>query len=100
MCAAATIPTVRSAHRGKFIPHKMFTPRSAMAATAKNADMVDKITFLQNCIFTNDSPAFVGTAAGKTQRYLNQKQTQIMRYILLLLALPSIMATQCSEYKK
>ena len=71
-----------------------------MSATAKNADLVDKITFLHNCIFTNDSPAFVETAAGKTQRYLNQKQTQIMRYILLLLAVPAVMATQCGEHKK
>ena len=46
MSAPTAIATIGSAHGGMFIPHKMPASRTAMAAAAKNANLVYEITFL------------------------------------------------------
>ena len=51
MTTPAAIATVGAAHGGKFIPSEMPETRTTMAAAAEYADLVNKITFLQNCIF-------------------------------------------------
>ena len=51
MCTPATITPVGAAHGGKFIPSEMPETGATMAAAAENTDLINKITFLQNCIF-------------------------------------------------
>jgi hypothetical protein len=41
----------------------MFTPRSPVAATAKDPYLVDKIAFLQNCNFTRVAKIVLNTEA-------------------------------------
>ena len=52
MRATTPITTIRATHGREFIPHKMFATGTTMAAPAKNAYLVNKITFLQFLIFT------------------------------------------------
>jgi len=47
MTAATPVTAIRPAQRGKFISHKMFTACSAMAASAKDPYLVNKIAFFQ-----------------------------------------------------
>ena len=51
MTSTAPIATIRSAHRRKFIAHKMFTACAAMAAFAINPNLVNKIAFFQMITF-------------------------------------------------
>ena len=51
MSATATITAIRAAHSSEFISAKMPAARPTMATAAENAYLVNKITFLQNCIF-------------------------------------------------
>jgi hypothetical protein len=43
MAAPASISAVRPRHGVKFGPHKMLAARTAMATSAKNPDLIDKI---------------------------------------------------------
>ena len=52
MCTSSTITTIGAAHGSKFIPQKMPEACTAMTAAAKNAYLINKITFFQNFIFT------------------------------------------------
>ena len=58
MGTAATIATIGATQCGKLIPPEMLTTGTAMSATAKNANLINEITFLQNCIFTKVISAF------------------------------------------
>ncbi len=53
MCATAAIATIGAAHRRKLIAHKMPAAGAAMPALAKNPNLVNKITFLQNLVFVS-----------------------------------------------
>jgi len=48
MRSPATVPAIRTAHGGEFIPHKMLVPCPAMPAAAINTYLVNKIALLQN----------------------------------------------------
>ena len=52
MSATATITAIRTTHRREFIPHEMPVAGATMTAPAKNAYLVNKITFLQDYVFT------------------------------------------------
>lgn len=47
MAATTAITAIRTAHGGKFVPHKMLAARSSMTTAAEYADLVHKIAFLQ-----------------------------------------------------
>ena len=47
MGAAATIATIRAAHGGKLVPHKMLTAGPAMTWFAENPDLINEIAFFQ-----------------------------------------------------
>lgn len=51
MGTTTTIATVRSAHGGELVTHKMLAACSTMSAAAKDPDLVNKIALLQNFIF-------------------------------------------------
>jgi hypothetical protein len=53
MTAPPSISSIGSSHGCKLIPHKMLASGAAMAAPAKNANLVYEIAFLQWLIFTN-----------------------------------------------
>ena len=48
MGATAAVAAIRTAQGGEFIPSEMLTTSATMPAAAKDADLVNKITFLQN----------------------------------------------------
>ena len=59
MGAPASITTIGPAHRSKFITHEMLTASTAMATSAKDTYLVNKITFFHggpffatNCKYT------------------------------------------------
>lgn len=87
MCTPATVTTIRSTQCSEFISQKMFITGATMSAAAKNAYLVYKITFLQNCIFT------------LLQIYLNPQQRLIMKYWLLLFIIPFLSASECGKKK-
>jgi hypothetical protein len=51
MGPASAITAIGATHGRKFIAHKMLASGAAMAAPAKNANLVNKIAFLQYAIF-------------------------------------------------
>ena len=51
MRTSTTITTIGATHGSKFITQKMPEACTAMSAAAKNAYLINKITFFQNCIF-------------------------------------------------
>jgi hypothetical protein len=88
MSAAATIAAIGATQCRELVTPEMPAARAAMAAAAENANLVYEITFLQNCTFTS-----------WVQIYLNKAQTIFMKYLLLVLALPMLAATDCGKKK-
>ena len=86
MSATATITSVWPAHCSEFISHKMLIACTPMSAAAEYSYLVYKIAFFQNRTFTI------------SQIYLNINQS-IMKYALLLLVFPALMAGDCGNKK-
>jgi len=99
---------------------------TAMSATTKNADLVNKITFLQNCIFTVcyegisfsydrsstkvNAYFFTGQVppSSRLERDYGEKSKYtltiinplfIMKYLLIVLMLPFLSASECGKKK-
>jgi hypothetical protein len=51
MTTPAAIASIRTRKRIELCPHKMLVACTAMAATAKNSYLVNKIAFLQGFLF-------------------------------------------------
>ena len=51
MCTSSAITSIRPTHSGEFIAHKMLAAGSAMAASAINTYLVNKIAFFQWLFF-------------------------------------------------
>src|SRR5690242_4685888 len=86
MAASASITTVRPTKRSKFIAHKMFATRSSMAASAKDPYLVDEIAFFQ---------CFNFATFGKYN--LSMVQMILLKYFLLLVAIPVVIDNQCTK---
>ena len=51
MCATSAITAIGAAHSRKFITHKMPAACAAVAASAENPDLINKIAFFQVVLF-------------------------------------------------
>ena len=81
MGTTSAIAAIRTALVSKFSTLKMLVTGATVTATAKNSNLINKITFLQNCIFTKVKPA-VGSFLERNhnkevQIYFNNPQTTI-----------------------
>ena len=102
MGATATITAIRTTQCGEFIAHKMLVTSATMSTAAKYADLVYKITFLQNCTF-NVNPAFVSfllPSVGSCKYTLTNYNSSFMKYLLILLVFPFLSASECGKKKE
>ena len=80
----------------------MLVTSATMSTAAKYADLVYKITFLQNCTF-NVNPAFVSfllPSVGSCKYTLTNYNSSFMKYLLILLVFPFLSASECGKKKE
>jgi hypothetical protein len=86
MTSPPSITTIRTTHCSEFIPHKVLAACTPVPTPAKDPDLVNKIALFQNAIFVNC-------------KYILSRKQFFMKPVLLLLAVPFMMAETCKSKK-